>query len=150
MRDVVHIKIIDGQEIIAELGDEESGILVLKNPMKVEERLTESGSTAIIMSRYNIFSNNEFMVLDLDKVISYTKVHKTMNEYYFSSVDYCKRFIDDKIVNDLARSNKAIQKKLSVKIEEEPKPSAEPMDLSTLDDESLALALLPSPSIYLN
>jgi hypothetical protein len=96
MSNVFYIRLVSGEEVVAEVVQETPAFIILNNPLMIESSSSEEGDHLIFMSRYNPYSKDSSVVIKRDHVCVYQTASDTMDEYYTKSVDFCKVYIDDK------------------------------------------------------
>lgn len=92
---IYFIKFRNGEEVIAETHRNDLD-LVMEHPMAIEySEDGESGRRMIFMTRYNPFCLDKTVRIPRHLIAYMAQVIPEVQEYYLSSVEYCKQSMDD-------------------------------------------------------
>lgn len=98
---VRHFRLINGEEILGELTTETDKEVFILNPHVVVET-----SSAIVLSKYVPFSEQQLISIKKDHIITTTELHEEMVRYFMNSTILSKNTADTAIeglkkVNDM-------------------------------------------------
>ena len=132
MSNIVHLRLINGDELIAEIEKTTKNELFLLKPMIVSEitDVTSSQST-IILSKYILFDNDVAISISKNHVITNTSVLKEIESYYRNSIEYNSKFVDPLVENELVKVNQALMSRLQD-------------DAPTFDNHTIKMVYLPA------
>jgi len=106
---VVHIRLVTGEELVGHCvgKDQANSVYIIKTPMLISDILNPMTQThGMIMSRYLMYSHDEFVPIRQDHVVCMSVVVPQMEEFYNNSVYYNKEVITKSVVEELERINK--------------------------------------------
>lgn len=90
---VLYVKMVSGEEIVAVAHRKGKDTLVLQEPMTIEYG-EQDGRRLIFMTRYNPFLAERTIVLDRRNVAYFGRVSPEVADYYASSLSYCHEVMD--------------------------------------------------------
>lgn len=103
---IVHVRLINGDEFIAELWKETKTKLQIRRPLTVSEQQdAETGSATIVLSRYLL--DNGQMPIDIQKihVLTKTPIMAELETYYLNSLQFNEFFIEKNVMENIKRTN---------------------------------------------
>lgn len=113
-------RMINGDELIAELMDENKKFLFLKNPLIVEELFDHNtGASNVILSSYVPFGLTESISFDRNHVMTVLPVKKPIERYYFNSLKYNTAITDKRVEEEVNNINIQMEELLIKKEEKE-------------------------------
>jgi len=81
LENVKHFRLINGEEVLAEIFEENKTNIIVKNPMQV---IDNSGS--IVLTKFIPFSKDQLLNFDRFHVITISDLHDEMVRYYNNSI----------------------------------------------------------------
>jgi hypothetical protein len=99
---IKHLRLINGDEIIGDVHnhlDLTVPTVDVENPLMVQERQTERGTTAIVLLRYIPFALNKTITLQRSHIIATTELHPSIKKYYHNSLTVNGEFEKDMIAS---------------------------------------------------
>lgn len=113
-------RMINGDELIAELMDENKKSLFLKNPLIVEEMFDHTtGESNVVLSSYLPFGMTESISFSRSHVMTCLPVKKPIERYYFNSLRYNAIIVDKKVEQEINNVNEHIEEMMIKKEEKE-------------------------------
>lgn len=113
MRDVVHIRLLNGDELIAYVVGEDDSTLILESPLVVEERVDQTtGGSNIILSKYVLFNDSSEVPIRKDHIITRTKVMKPIARFYKNSLVYNEKYINKAVIAEIEKVNAQMEKEI--------------------------------------
>jgi len=104
MTNVQHMRLINGEEIVADIISETEWSVTVDTPLMIEERKDESGASALIMTKYIPFSIDNRCELSKDHIITFSNLHPELIKYYHNSILFNGKS-ESKIVAEICRVN---------------------------------------------
>lgn len=104
MANIQHLRLINGEEIVADIISETEWTVTVDTPLMIEERRDESGASALIMTKYIPFSTTNRCELSKDHIITYSALHPELIKYYHNSIVFNGKSTA-KIVAEIQRVN---------------------------------------------
>lgn len=115
---IYFVKFRNGEEVIAEVYKNNDD-LVMSEPMSLEYGQDDSERRLIYMSRYNPFCLDKTIRIPKSMVAYISKVIPEVQDYYLSSLDYCKQVMDDTFKRGIDQATKQAKQSLMEKMMEE-------------------------------
>jgi hypothetical protein len=103
---IVHVRLINGDEFIAELWKETKTKLQIRRPLTVSEQQDqETGNASIVLSRYLLDNGQD--VIDIQKVhvITKTGIIPELETYYINSLQFNEFFIEKNVLENIKKTN---------------------------------------------
>lgn len=101
---IQHIRLINGEEIVADIISETEWTITVDTPLMIEERRDESGASALIMTKYIPFSTDNRCELSKEHIITFSQLHPELIKYYKNSIVFNGKSTA-KIVAEIGRVN---------------------------------------------
>lgn len=126
----VHLRLINADEIIGEYVEDTDREVIVSRPMIVTEiEDPNTKSTNVVLSKYVLFNDDDRLSLKKEHIITMTGVIKEIGEFYYNSMEYNSKFLETKIVDNIANVNKNMKSILdqsneSVIVEDEEIPTS--------------------------
>ncbi len=115
MKNVLLIKLADGNELIGDLVEDQKTHITLLKPLQIHYRYFMGGIPNVSFSRFMMFTADPVIVLDTRHVIAVASARKAFVDYYIDSVDDyfggVEQAIDNELVTALSSSQKEQQMK---------------------------------------
>lgn len=108
--EVIHLRLINADEIIGELDKIEDEKIYLRKPMIVDEREDPKSKTvSIVLTRYLLCDKSISIPFRSEHIITQTGVLPEISEFYFNSLEYNERFMEPQILSDIEKTNTAMR-----------------------------------------
>lgn len=138
---LIHMKLINGEEVIAQFVAYEKNVYVVKHPMIIQNIMNKStGEAAIILHLYSPFSDiNENISFAYNNIVSKVDVSEksSMNEYYKNSLEYSVlygvRDLDQRVAKNSAEVKEFLNARISESLGTEYEPTADEISESSLN-----------------
>lgn len=89
-----HMRLINGDEILCQIGKETDNEIVVKYPLVISEKVEKkTGKSNIVLSKYTL-SKNSNLNLKQTHIVTKTRVHDEVENFYKSSLDYSKNVLE--------------------------------------------------------
>jgi hypothetical protein len=112
MNDIKHIRLINGEEVIAEVLEPlDSQTVCVTNPMLVSEQSTDDGGYQAVLVSYVPFSVSKTIFLKNDHIITISDLHKEMERHYHYSLKLTC-IANTRMIKQIAAVNDAMQSAL--------------------------------------
>ena len=85
---IQHIRLINGEELIGDVVDYYDNKILVSQPLLVNERMSQSGKSAIVLTKYIPFSSSSVCEIQNNHVITITDIHEEMVKYYHHSLRF--------------------------------------------------------------
>ena len=85
---IQHIRLINGEELIGDIIDYYDNKILVSQPLLVNERLSPSGKSAIVLTKYVPFSTSNVCEILNNHIITVTDIHEEMVKYYHYSLRF--------------------------------------------------------------
>jgi len=85
---IQHIRLINGEELIGDVVDYYDNRILVSQPLLVNERVSATGKSAIVLTKYIPFSSSSVCELQNKHVITITDIHEEMVKYYHHSLRF--------------------------------------------------------------
>lgn len=102
-QNIQHLRLINGEEIVGDIIAETDTIVILDNPLQVEERKEESG-TVLVLSKYIPFAKNQICELAKSHIITFNELHPELIRYYYNSLKL-NESSEMKMIDEISRVN---------------------------------------------
>lgn len=113
LKNVVHIKLITGEELFATFIESSNGYHFISDPLIVEEKTNpNNGSTFITLGKYLPFTESNICQLLDHHVISLHKVQPVLAEYYDCYLEYNNKVIVPYMMENVKNVNYQIAQTL--------------------------------------
>lgn len=116
---IQHLRLINGEEIVGNIIGETEYSILLDNPLIVEEKSDEFGST-LLLTKYIPFSKTKICELSKSHIITFNELHPELIRYYHNSLKF-NRDTELRMVDEIARVNEVMEQVLK----SQPQGSAE-------------------------
>lgn len=124
---IQHLRLVNGEEIVADIIGETEVSIILNNPLIVEEKIDELGST-LLLSKYIPFSKTKIMELSKTHIITYNELHPELIRYYYNSLKFNKDS-EIRMIDEISRVNDLMEQLVNSK---ESKGSIEDINLNRI------------------
>jgi len=101
---IQHMRLINGEEIVADIISETKWTVTVDMPLMIEERKDENGASALIMTKYIPFAVDSKCELSKEHIITFSQLHPELIKYYKNSIVFNGRS-EQKIVDEIGRVN---------------------------------------------
>lgn len=109
MSDIVHVKLINGDDLVARLIHINDEVIVLEAPMVVEERENSmTGASVLVLVKY-VHSKDNAITVRRDHVITSGDVHPIFEKYYNISKVYYEKFVEENIYSEVEKVTSAME-----------------------------------------
>jgi len=109
MQDVIHIRLVDGTQIVGRYIEENRNNIIVEMPMLIETRLKRENA-GIILNKYNGFSEEDTPVaFKKAHVISHQFVHDEFSKFYENSIRYNDLYVETNTIENMRRANQLLQ-----------------------------------------
>jgi hypothetical protein len=149
--DVIHLRLVNSDEVIGELEKVEDNLVYIKRPMIVDEREdSHSKNVNIVLTKYVLFNSNTSVPFKVEHIITRTNVLPEISTFYFNSIKYNEKFIEPLIVKDIQKTNDMIEEFLNYEefLASEEAQLALNEDVTTIglkpDEDDVRIILIPS------
>jgi hypothetical protein len=105
---VRHVRLINGEEIVARLGEETENEWIFVDPYVIEDVVMEDGSEVITLARY-IPHTEDQVSISKDKVMTITPVIDAFEKYYEVSRVYSKTFFEDNATKEIEKVTRMME-----------------------------------------
>ena len=110
MSDVVHVKLINGDDIVAKLIHEDTKGYIFESPMVVEERVNNiTGTSVLVLVKYVHTGDNSNIELKKDHVLIVSPIQEVFEKYYYVSKLYNKKYIEPNIISEIEKVTAAME-----------------------------------------
>ena len=109
MVDIVYIKLVNGEELFAELHGEHEGKLLLSDVMVMETVGVEETVKYMFMSRYSPYSINHSMEIDKKMVIFLSEVTEITKIHYERSLTYAREVSDKTFFDGIKEASEYLE-----------------------------------------
>lgn len=87
-----HFRLINGDEVLGDLINNSSSYYYINDPMVIDDWYDQSGGQGgIILNRFCTFSDDNFVAINQNHVVSMVPVSDNVKEYYYQSVKLSTR-----------------------------------------------------------
>ena len=108
--DTIHMRLVNGDEIIAELHEITDNEIRVMKPMVVSEKEDPRSKTGtIILSKYVLFNDEEYVGFQRIHVVTLTDVMEEIKSYYKNSVDYSTKVIEPIVKREIMKVNNMME-----------------------------------------
>ena len=108
--EVIHLRLINADEIIGELDKVEDEKVYLRRPMIVDVREDpKTRSVNIILTRYVLCDKKASIPFKAEHIVTNTGVLPEISEFYFNSLEYNERFLEPQIIGDIEKVNHSMR-----------------------------------------
>lgn len=102
---VYHIRLINGDELLSIVSKKTKNEYVLINPLVVDESVNpNTGQSNLLLAKYSL-STKEEMNIQNSHIVTFTEVHPEISSYYYKSLEYNKKHIEPKKLEEISRVN---------------------------------------------
>lgn len=119
MSEVIHIRLINQDEIIGQIFNEDDNRIFIRNPLIVEEKMdSKTNQSMVVLSRYILFHD---VPIEFKKthIVTFSGVLPEIEDYYFNSLEYNRKIIEPRILGEIRRINETMASYLTEPEEEE-------------------------------
>lgn len=119
MSEVIHIRLINQDEIIGQIYTEDDTRVFIRNPLIVEEKIdAKTNQSMVVLSRYILFHD---VPIEFKKthIVTFSGVLPEIEDYYFNSLEYNRKIIEPKILGEIRRINATMVSYLTDEEEDE-------------------------------
>lgn len=111
--EIYYLRLNTGDEIIGRVIEENPNTfqLILDNPLKIEVS-EDNDSSMIFFSRYNPYSNDTSIAINMTSIVLFQTASDVVSDYYIKSVDFCKSYIDKQFKKGIASATSYVDKVL--------------------------------------
>lgn len=108
--DLVHVKLINGDELITYLIYEDDESYIFSEPMAVEQRVNSvSGSSVTVLVKYVQVNDNKEVVINKNHVILVTPSNSIIEKYYFISKMYNEKYVEPNMLSEIEKVSAAME-----------------------------------------
>lgn len=108
---VVHLRLVNQDEIIGELeGTSNTELFILKPMMVTEVTDSKTQISTIVLSKYVLFDNEKAIHINKNHVITTTGMMDEIKSYYYNSLEYNTRFVEPVVRQELMKVNHVMEK----------------------------------------
>jgi hypothetical protein len=118
--EIYNIKLLSGQELVAELVLRQDDKVVLKYPLYIITQVVGEAQPVISLARYCPFSEISEIVLNKSAIAVMTKARDSMKDFYYANLEYIMKFLEEKLDDKLDRATREIYKEMEESEEELP------------------------------
>lgn len=108
---ILHLRLINGEELISKVIDSNDQHFVLESPLVVEEVADDYGKFLVLL-RYLPYAQNKQCEIDRRHVLVTTELHPEMEKYYFLSLRTNQRS-EQKTLDYIRMANQKIEQALT-------------------------------------
>ena len=108
---IQHIRLINGEELIGDVIDYYDNKILVSYPLLVDERMSTSGKSAIVLTKYIPFSTTNMCELMNTHVITITDIHEEMVRYYKHSLRF-SHVHEENMIKDIQSVNVMMESSL--------------------------------------
>jgi len=110
---VIHLRLVNSDEVLGELEKVENDIIYLKRPMIVDEHEDpRTRNVNIVLTKYILFNTSESIPFKAEHVITKSNVLPEISDFYFNSIEYNEKYLEPTIVKDIQKTNEMIRQLL--------------------------------------
>jgi hypothetical protein len=132
--DIIHLRLVNADEIIGELDYIDEKEIALKKPLVVSEREDpDSKVSTIMLSKYVLFEDNIAIPFSRNHVVTSTNVLDEIKRYYYNSLEFNEKYSEPSIKKEISRINDMMETMLLGK------PVADP-----IEDDQIRIIFTPS------
>jgi len=113
MNSVLHIRLIDGNEIFALCYNEDNDKLFVEYPMQIVMKTVER-SVAMQLTKFLPYTTEQYYEIPKSKIVSYSIATEDFVTYYHNSIHYNALYVDDNLTYNIREINKAMNNVLSI------------------------------------
>lgn len=107
---VQHIRLTNGNEILAVVSEITTDTIKLSEPMLIDElKNIETGQTSMVLAKY-MLSKENVVTINKSVIVTLGPVHKEIERYYNNSVIYNKGFVEEGKLRDIEKVNQLLEK----------------------------------------
>lgn len=116
----VLIKLINGEELIANVIHEDKNVYIFREPMAIEQRALASGGTIDVLVNYVNMANTFDVEIKKSHVLCVTLVDKKYDKYYEISKTYHAKHVRPNLLEEVTKVTDAMEEVLysSVKLKD--------------------------------
>jgi hypothetical protein len=118
--EIYNIKLLSGQELVAEYVFRQDDKVVFKYPLYIITQVVGEAQPVISLARYCPFSEISEIALNKSAIAVMTKVRDSMKDFYYANLEYIMKFLEEKLDDKLTRATKEIYKEMEESEEEIP------------------------------
>lgn len=112
-QNIQHLRLINGEEIVGDIIAETETTIVMDNPLQVEERREEGGSS-LVLTKYIPFSKTQICELAKSHIITFNELHPELIRYYYNSLKF-NHSSEMKMIDEIYRVNLVMEEMLDQK-----------------------------------
>lgn len=106
---LIVLKLSNGESVIGLLSFEDDEVYTIQDPFHLDMKADTKGYRALVMYRYNQFSNSPTMDFQKPHVVSTYYADEDLTDYYFYTLDHTIKFRDKNMSADIQRACDYIQ-----------------------------------------
>ena len=108
---IVHLKLANGDELLARKVDESRKTISLVDPLEVNSGGEDSPSP-VYVSPYLTFSDDHFMKVDRKKILMMYEVNEIARDFYETSLEFTRGHILPQIMTGIEKTTESLDKAL--------------------------------------
>lgn len=110
MSSVVHVKLINGDDLIAKIVHEDDMCYIFEAPMVVEERINNvTGSSVLVLVKYVHTNDAGTIELRRDHVMLVAPVQPVFEKYYHISKIYNAKYVEPNVLAEIEKVTAAME-----------------------------------------
>ena len=110
MSDIVHVKLVNGDDLVAKLIHEDKQTYLFETPMVIEERINNStGSSVLVLVKYVHTVELGAVEIKKEHVITVSPVQPVFEKYYYTSKLYNAKYIEPNILSEIEKVTTAME-----------------------------------------
>lgn len=108
--DLVHVKLVNGDEFIASLIFDDEECYIFGEPMAIEQRVnTMSGSSVTVLVKYIQVNSNKEIIISKHHVLLVIPVDSVIEKYYVVSKIYNDKYVQPNVMNEIEKVSAAME-----------------------------------------
>ena len=108
---VVYLKLLSGEEIIAEMIENSPEKIRLSDPLSMESSIDDSDPSRrfVYLSRFSPYSADQLVEIRQNAIAMIHPVTRLVEDYYTVSLDYCRKYGDVKFDAGISETTSAMK-----------------------------------------
>lgn len=119
MVNVQHLRLINGEEIVGDVIEKTDNLVMIHNPMLIEEKKDELGSI-LILTKYIPFNKSKQCEVLRTHIITFTDLHPELVKYYYNSIEM-NISVEERMIDEIKRVNTMMERVLEEQSHSDPK-----------------------------
>lgn len=99
-----HLRLVNGDEIIADVVAINEQHIVVNNPMYVNEQVNSDGKAVVVLTKYIPFCSTDYCEFRRDHILTTVPLNTSMSKYYYNSLFFTESH-ENKMIYEIEKAN---------------------------------------------